>query len=140
VKSVVRHRKARVVIKVKLQNFRRLKVDEIFDLSVTLRTNRGARLIEVTKLGDGRSFLDIFVETRRAERPVRCQAATKRVSGKDDLIEVSIPRKCLGNPRWIKASLTTIRGSEETAFFDDALRSGSSLTAGPRFTPKLKRG
>lgn len=56
---------------------------------------------------------------------------------------VRVPRKCLGNPRWVKVGMGAFSaqaGSTSGAsYVDDALTDGSVASRGPVYTPKIRR-
>ena len=62
----------------------------------------------------------------------RIDYASKRVT-------VSIPRRCLGRPRWVKVGIIAVTLEEDVVFADDALTNGV-LRANPVYGPLVRRG
>lgn len=71
-----------------------------------------------------------------------CRGAELRFDYRDDVFALSVPRGCLGNPRWVQVGVgtTTSQDGEEVSGFDDALQRGQELAAGaPVLSPRLSR-
>lgn len=88
------------------------------------------------ELGLGSGF-DLI--TRRG-KTIKCAGKTKAVSVTEEFIEMSVPRKCLGSPRWIKVGIGAIGYVDPEFYWDDALRSGIRKDGNLTFGPRLKRG
>ena len=69
-----------------------------------------------------------------------CKAKRKTYSASRDLIKMSVPRSCLGNPRWVKVAVVSLGIQESGTLADDALRTGLKSSGKLTFGPKLNRG
>jgi hypothetical protein len=58
-------------------------------------------------------------------------------------VTVTVPRSCLGNPRWVKVGMASVFmtgvGNDDTQYVDDALLSGGVPSTGPTYSPKVFR-
>lgn len=124
--------------------FTDLRPRQYLDLSAYVTTDStGSRLptqaTAVTYLGD--SSIDIYYE---GDPPSRCPAATVAVDYDINTLTMSIPRGCLGEPRWIEAKVraATMRpeamGSRRDAVWeDDAYRPAQDQPAGSQTSGRL---
>lgn len=98
------------------------------------------RTYELALRGRDRSGSEFELSTNLRGREVICPGKKKTVSAGRDFIRLSVPRKCLGSPRWIKVGLGATRYNEPDYLTDDALRPGLRQDGYPTFGPRLKRG
>ncbi len=75
---------------------------------------------------------------------VRCRGLKRSLDSSKTVMTVSVPRSCLGNPRWIRfsAHLSSFdaASADESSFEDDGLRTGLSVYGAEKMSPKIKRG
>lgn len=50
-----------------------------------------------------------------------CRGVMGRVSSADDEVDVVIPRRCLGHPKWVQVGVTVSDGDHEPTYSDPAL-------------------
>ena len=124
--------------------FSDLRPRQYLDLSAYVTTDStGSHLptqaTALTYLGD--SSIDIYYE---GDPPSRCAAATVAIDYDINTLTMSIPRGCLGEPRWIEAKVraATMRyeamGPRRDAVWeDDAYRTGQDQPAGGRTSGRL---
>ena len=73
-----------------------------------------------------------------ADAPVKCRGVQNSFDSAKSLASISIPRRCLGNPRWVRVRVGTFgRGStRDEIYLDDArhqgIKPGLVLANGPR--------
>jgi hypothetical protein len=114
----------RISIRVKYAEMRRL--DDGHGQSVQMVTNQGIR-----------RNLDISADSRhwagrtqiwrgRDGGKVRC-AIRHQLDYTNNLIAVNFPRRCVGNPRWVKFRVVGFRFLRDGDYYDDALRDAPFL-------------
>lgn len=138
VQTTISHTRTKVVIRVRMRAVPR---DDWMAFGV-VRTPRATFDLMQMKLGGGRHFA---ITKGDGDRDVRCAAKSSRIDR--TALVFTVPRSCLGNPRWIRAGVgvVTFDGSfldeseEELATYaDDALR--RSIGDDIRLSPRLRRG
>lgn len=108
----------------------------------SLRTSNGPRIgiaLEVTdrQVGEAQFF--------RGDQQATCQGLRGRVDYAHQTVRFSVPRSCLGDPRWVRVGGSTWIITEEGYFIDDAhldgIPVGSGLTRSiyPEPGPRLRR-
>ena len=102
-----------------------------------LRTNKG-RVRVVTVLAGPGHWAGRTVMQKPNGRRVRCRFGT-RIDYVTDRVTVSIPRRCLGRPRWVKVGIIAVTIEDDVFFADDALTDGI-LRANPVYGPIVRRG
>ncbi len=108
-------------------------------LVAQIKTNKLSYELVLFK-SEGLGLAGGFGLTTKRGKTIKCAGKSKEISVTDDLIEMSVPRKCLGSPRWIKVGIGAINYIEPDFFGDDALRSGIRTDGDLVYGPKLKRG
>jgi len=87
---------------------------------VRLNTDRGRR--DIVHVAGLRPMMS------SPHRSVRCNIRTS-VSYANDRVQLVVPRRCLGNPRWVRAGAGVFTGLEtsedEPLFVDEAYRNGN---------------
>jgi hypothetical protein len=80
------------------------------------------------------------VELRKGKstKAISCSGITWTAVRSRGTMAVSIPRSCLGNPRWIKAGVGVAAFGDEAFYGDDALQTG--VTKDIDLSPKVRRG
>lgn len=71
-----------------------------------------------------------------------CNGAETRFDYGADRFALSVPRGCLGNPRWVRVGVGTSTYADDQDFgtFDDALQRQQDLYyTGPKLSPRLSR-
>lgn len=75
---------------------------------------------------------------------VRCSGARRSVDRTTEEALVSIPRRCLGRPRWVRAGAGAFNFTETrtkaTFRMDDALKDGDGDIEHLRLSPRIRRG
>lgn len=66
---------------------------------------------------------ETFLEGRTAEGDIPCAGLRHRFDYANDVVTWTIPRSCIGRPRWVRVGIGAARGSE-SYFIDDAFRRG----------------
>ena len=125
------HRKKVVVVSVRLRELSRRP--ELSATQLRLNSNKGRRDVTVVPIpGTSRSV----AEVQGPRGTVKCKVNSK-VSFVNNSVRVAVPRKCLGNPRWVRVGAGIISVEEPNYFLDDAYRNvgvGDELRLGPRLT------
>lgn len=140
--TTVSHTRSKVVIRIRMRAVPRgdwMAVAEV-------RTPRASYYLQQLRFGEARRFSMVKVSgDGRESRKVRCAAKSSRIDR--TALVLSVPRSCLGDPRWIRASATTITFDAEAlseeeqeirAYTDEALSPAHAY--GMRFSPPLRRG
>lgn len=109
---------------------------------VRVVTNSGLRRFAVIYTAPN-SADSTIVLTRPNGAPVRCRNITAARDTTANVMQVVIPRSCLGYPRWVKVGVGHVATAPGTAtaagVFDDAMLSGS-LGDNIALTPRVRRG
>lgn len=123
--ALVRHgaRKVRVTIA-----HRDLAKVGVLTSTVLVRTGKGkaaARRITVTAgPGDYRGTVAV---TNGYGRKVACPVA-RRISYTEETVRVAVPRRCLGNPRWVRVATGVVSTPDHYAsLYTDTAGAGASL-------------
>lgn len=135
-KSVVKHGRLRILVKVKLRDLTAVGGDGERQISVQLRAGWRQFSVVATKLPHGQTLLGTGGNGAFAD----CRGVRQKFSAAEDRITVSVPRICLKNPRWIKAQVEVSSTNGSIIYRDEALRAGLNPEKLPRSTPRLKRG
>lgn len=73
------------------------------------------------------SPLDLAITRAEQETPFTCTGLTSTIRPAQNTIQVYVPTKCLGTPRWVRLNLLFWKFSPGKGFYiDDALRQGFS--------------
>ena len=133
--TTVAHTSDTVVVRADYRNLIKDVPDEI-SLTVFVRTSRQATiqvLVFVDNLGRY-----VSVHLSRAGVEVTCDDAVGHADFRADVVRVTVPRSCLGNPEWIRYRALAESYREALGLFRD-----SALARGPRLgdpTPRIERG
>jgi hypothetical protein len=110
---------------------------EITGHLLRLRTNKG-KVRDVTVIAGPGQWAGRTQLTKGNGNRVRC-ALGHRIDYVADRVTVSIPRKCLGKPRWVRVGIGVVSVQDEVFFADDAATNGV-LRANPILGPIVRRG
>lgn len=135
-RSVVNHKRGRVLIRVHVRDLTTPTGGDIRELTAFIRSNKRWQTATLMKFGSNSPVVDIY--GRRGN--IKCRGIQKKMRAREDLLEMSIPRSCLGNPQWVRVGIGTFSGTTQGAFVDDAHRIGGAFDHPLRLTPKLRRG
>jgi hypothetical protein len=142
--TTVEHRADEIGFVVALRD---LLPGQYLDLTANVTTDStGSRLpTQVTSLTyDGESTIDVY----RTDGSSRCPAADVAVDHDADTVTMTVPRTCLGDPRWIEATVVaatmqydaTPAGPRGDAVWeDDAYRTGQAEPAASGTSGRLHR-
>ncbi len=142
VRSVTNHRKGLVTMKLVFDDLTSPTEFDHISVYADIATPRQRHLLYFKQDFDGTKRV---VLSDRKKRTAKCSGLQTRFSAAKDLIKFSIPRRCLGKPRWVKVSMTANYSARDfnPYYWDNNLSIGeeSSAAFGHRpFTPRLKRG
>jgi hypothetical protein len=133
--SAVSHAGRRVVIAVAYRQLS--QTTQITGQIARLRTNKGLvrDVVIYAQPGawGGRTSME-----KPGGRRVKCRMGT-RIDYVGDRVTVSIPRKCLGRPRWVRVGIGAVTFQDEVVFADDAMTNGA-LGNYPVLGPVVRRG
>lgn len=139
---VANHKGRNLTIKVRT----RTAMKGVFMANGMIRTPR-KRLLLVTMrmpmVGNNVELLDF--SSKREDPTVRCPGLKRTFDKSRTVMTLTIPRSCLGNPRWVRFSLDVmtmdILSDDDFEYSDDALRVGKTNMFGPgKMSPKIKHG
>lgn len=133
VKTKVNHTRGAVRFRVKLRD---LSGPALTGVIADLRTNKRRYTLNFFRSGSRTTF-DL---TTRAGEPIKCRGMKRSSDLATDVVKFSVPRSCVGLPRWVRAGVVALVVQENAAFADDALRVGDLKPSGSlTFTERLKR-
>ena len=99
----------------------------------SFHTNKG-RVRDVTVLAGPGHWAGRAEMTTGRGRHVRCRVA-RTIDYTQHRISISVPRSCLGKPRWVQVGMGMVTVKGNTFFGDDALTNGTlgnNVVLGPR--------
>ncbi|GAA1538469.1 hypothetical protein [Nocardioides humi] len=137
VRVVAKHKARKVTIAVRV----RTRLTGPFALSSAIRTPGGRFLLMSTRI-PGMGGTEMMDFKSKSEDPtVRCRGLKRTLNGDRTVIRISIPRSCLGNPRWFRFSvgLSTFNPFTGDSYDDDGLATAMTLFGLPVMSPKVKR-
>jgi hypothetical protein len=149
VRTTIRHQRRAVVLTLRLAD-----VDPTGASSVVtvLQTPVGRFLAAASSSPGSYTFMLMPMSGRGARDGVRCTDARADFDDAADTVTVSVPRACIGRPRWVQvgalATSTDLLGALDTAgdpdgaiseTVDDALRDGGHARR-PMMSPKVRVG
>ncbi|WP_028657064.1 hypothetical protein [Nocardioides sp. J54] len=131
-RTTVSHTRSRLVVRIAM---RAVPSGSSFVMA-TVRTPRTS--YDVTRFrmaGIGTTV--VLEKTNGAGGELRCRGLSARVRGK--ALELSVPRRCIGKPAWVRvaAGVVVLQG-EDAVHVDDALRRGVGRDL--RLSPRVRRG
>jgi hypothetical protein len=133
IRTVVAHRRHNVVLRLKFADLQRRGAK--LQLA-TIRTDTKTDGVYGLTLISGPGMVMVFLDN--TEGPARCYGLGYRISYHRNLVQLSVPRSCLGNPRWIRAGQGVIGlVGKGNVYVDDGLQDGISNNL--RLTRKLYR-
>lgn len=131
---VVDHRARTVVVTARfgdLARSARIYQGGVLELRTADRTR--VLTIDVEPGGPGQGRVEF---TNRNGRPVSCDGLARRIDWSTNTVRMTVPRACLGNPRWVRAGYGYYRMNQDLVIWmDEAHRNGTvsgSLALGPR--------
>ncbi len=143
-RTVFRHRQHRVRIRIGFAALQR--TFESMYVTAAMQTNKG-RLREAVAAVDhhdpaeggwrGNLFL---------RNGVRCSSLHHSFDYTHDVLIIGVPRRCLGNPRWVRISVVVLLYPRQPArpkfyrMVDNALRGAADATQPPPLSPPIFRG
>ena len=71
-------------------------------------------------------------------RSVSCRGLRWSIRYDDDLVRLSVPRRCLGRPSWVHVGMAEKHVEETSNFLDDAQTDGR-ISENPEFGPRVRR-
>lgn len=148
-RAVIKHGRHRIKVVVHVRDLRPRKVPT---LEVLVKTNHGMFVALLYRVPITGATLDVMPLDSQNEEPSTCSGSRKSYKPALNIVSFSVPRRCLDNPRWIRARV----GLSDVSFLDGATPDDFTLiqvqdVAGPTgkvpmlftknsTTPKLFRG
>jgi len=115
-RAMIDHRFRRVVLKLRYAELTRSSTHiEIAQLRTSERRTFGLVLFGVEGEGDQ-------VQLFGPDGP-GCKGLWSEVDYRENTIKLSVPRRCLDNPEWVRVGVGFITSTPKTVFLDDALSS-----------------
>ncbi|AIY18074.2 hypothetical protein KR76_17190 [Pimelobacter simplex] len=112
----------------------------------TIRTPSKRLMLMSSRIPMFGSSLDLYdINTKRRDPSVRCPGLKRTFDKSRTVMTTTIPRSCLGNPRWVRFSVdlatADLLADDDYSYQEDGLRDGSGSGFGPRkMSPKIKHG
>ena len=119
-RTTLNHGATRISMRVKYAELRRL--GEGHSQYLQMVTNEGIRRgLDVVGHPGNWAGSAVISRERGEENKVRC-AIRHSIDYTRNVIAANFPRRCVGNPRWVKFRVVAQRMGEPGLYFDDALR------------------
>lgn len=135
VRTVLRHNKARVVVRVKFADLKRKGA--MAGHVVRIATNERMRRDVVVSAGP-RMWRGEATMQRPNGQPVRCDVS-HAINYDTNVIFVSVPRSCVSNPRWVRLGHGSFWLGGGKFFADDA-QLAHEVREDVALSPRLRRG
>ena len=140
VRTTVKHSAGKVTVTSGYVDLK--KTTNRFGLDVRFRTNKGLKREVVVETLSRATWGGSHHLSKPNGDPVPCKGLTHAIDYTANTVTVSVPRACLGTPRWVQASIYAL-GFEDTTAADGSVyydngHSTSSKT--PGWTAKIRRG
>ncbi|HET7735972.1 MAG TPA: hypothetical protein VFK52_08370 [Nocardioidaceae bacterium] len=137
-RTVLVHAAKRLTVRSRYVDLVQPRRGETLTLAVRIRVDdgpkRNAFVIAPRSAPYGRHRLVL----ERNDAAVRCDGMRHRISYARDVISLSIPRTCLGRPRWVQLMVVALDlRSSGAATIDDAASTGPEAST---WTRRLRRG
>lgn len=134
-RTVANHRAKRVVFKVKMRELpRRASMHGVSTRIVTKQRSYSLDIFRVPGFGK-----DAILSTRRG-KVIECEGLSHTRNDKRRTISFSVPRSCIGNPRWVRLGAGVFHMSNGTkAFVDESHRDGLDRPRNIAVGPKVRR-
>lgn len=133
-KAVVEHRRANVVIHVKLVDLKRVHFQQVAAFITTPSRLLMGSAVAVPGHRGGRHQL---IDYSRGK--MRCPGMAHRFDYDAELVSLRIPRACLGRPRWVKVSVMNVLVKEVNGVFTEVTDNPHNATSSAGDTPRLFR-
>jgi hypothetical protein len=133
--SAVSHARRRVVVTVAYRQLS--QTTQITGQIARLRTNRG-RVRDVVVYAQPGNWGGRTSMEKPSGRRVKCRVGMS-IDYAADRITVSVPRKCLGRPRWVRVGIGAVTFEDDVVFADDAMTNATPGNT-PVLGPVVRRG
>lgn len=134
VKAKINHTRGAVRFRVRLRD---LSEPALTGVAADIKTNKRRYSLSFFQSGK-RTTLEL---AQPSGEPITCRGMKRSSNLDTDVVKFSLPRSCLGHPRWVRAGVIALVVEENAFFADDALRVGDLKPSGNlTFTGRLKRG
>ncbi|HEY3013468.1 MAG TPA: hypothetical protein VGJ41_00065 [Nocardioides sp.] len=115
-RAMIDHRYRRLVVKLR---YAELSRDTVRIQIGVLRTDGGRFALVLFGLPDHGNDVVLF----SAEKQLTCKGLWNEVDYRENTIKLSVPRRCLDNPEWVRVGVGYERLTRRAAYLDDALSS-----------------
>jgi hypothetical protein len=134
VKTKINHTRGAVRFRIKLRD---LAGPVLTGVVADIKTSERRYTLSFFRSGK-RTTLDL---ARSTGEPIRCRGKERSANVDTDVVKFSVPRSCLGRPKWVRVGVGALEVQENFTYADDALRAGDLRTNGSlTFTSRLRRG
>lgn len=125
------HHESRVVVRYSMRD----ALSSEYGLFYGIRTPQADYSLVRFRFAEGKS---VALTKGSSTKPIRCSGISWDIDHEAATVGMSIPRSCLGSPRWVRvgAGVATFAG-DERSYWDDALRTGDN--ADIRLSSRLYR-
>jgi hypothetical protein len=133
-RTVANHRAKRVTFKVKMRELPRRA--SMHGISTRIITKQRSYSLDIFRPGFGK---DAILSTRRG-KVIECEGLSHARNDKRRTVSFSVPRSCLGDPRWVRLGAGVFHISNGTkAFLDESHRDGLDRPRNIAVGPKVRR-
>ena len=136
IRTVFAHHDRKVVVRTTFVQLDR--VGQMWVMPIKLRTSTGM-VRRISLIAGPDQFTNWWRGslTRANGAPMEC--ANHRIDYVANVVQVRIPRTCLGDPRWVQGSLATATFTPAALFADNPVHEGPTVRF-PGFTTRIFRG
>jgi hypothetical protein len=128
----VSHHDRRLVVRFSMR--KALAGDHV--LSYAIRTPRGGFILDRGKVPGAKATVGLHKQP--SGKRIRCSGMRWDIDRERATVAVSIPRWCIGRPRWVRVGVVVVSGmGSDYMYVDDAMSSGGELY---RLSPRVYRG
>jgi hypothetical protein len=136
-RGFIAHKQRQIVIRLKYAELDR--VGRRHSINIRLHPNKGGNhwaSVHATRANDWRGVS--MIETVDGSGPLDCGLSHQMDYARNRVI-IRIPRRCLGNPRWIQASIEHAHLVNGRFFVDNPINHGPAVSMAPNTAP-VRRG
>jgi hypothetical protein len=136
VRVVAVHASRKVLVATKYSNLA-TSTEDTMQL-VRIVTNTGLQRFAVIHTPANSNNATVFLARPNGD-PVKCRYIGAARDTTANVMELKVPRSCLGRPRWVKVGVGHLTGLGEASVQDDALRNGS-VGSNITLSTRIRRG
>jgi hypothetical protein len=135
VHSRVVHGPRRVTIEVRFRDLSTTGGTIAHDFRIGTNKHLGREIVIVASPGSWQGHKAVL---NKRDKRAHCKGVRWSLQYGANLVRLSVPRRCLGNPKWVHVGIGTFEGTSDAVFVDDANTNGT-MGETTRWGPRVYR-